>query len=115
MKPQDGQLEPVRQLPFYLLRKSLAEIRAEAERAEPSTDMDGFIDGLKVSPELKVWMKAHHRIDLAGTDFTKQLTPKTWWTFRSSSPPKRAKRQYVGDRLPGTEAPQGRKQTQRQR
>ena len=38
--------------------------------------MDGFIDGLKVSPELKTWMKAHHRVDLAGADFTKQLTPE---------------------------------------
>jgi hypothetical protein len=76
VKPQDGQLEPVRQLPFYLLRKSLAEIRAEAERAEPSTGMDEFIETLKVSTELKVWMKAHHRVDLAGADFTKQLTPE---------------------------------------
>ena len=75
VKPQEGQLEPVRQLPFYLLRKSLAEIRTEAERAEAPTDMGGFIESLKVSPELKVWMKAHHRVDLAGADFTKQLTP----------------------------------------
>lgn len=76
VKPQDGQLEPVRQLPFYLLRKSLSEIRAEAERAEPPMDMNSFIDTLKVSPELKAWMKAHHRVDLAGTDLTKQITPE---------------------------------------
>ena len=73
-KPTDGQLEPVRQLQFYLLRKSLTEIRAEAEKVEPLTDMVTFIDGLKSSPQLKAWMKAHHRVDLAGTDFTKQLT-----------------------------------------
>ena len=74
VKPRDGQPEPVRQMPFYLLRKSLADIQAEVERSAPPTDMSGFIDGLKVSPELKAWMKAHHRVDLAGVDFTKQLT-----------------------------------------
>ena len=74
VRPTDGRPEPVRQLSFYLLRESVANIREEAERAEPAADMDRFIDGLEVSPELKAWMKKHRTVDLVGTDFVKQLT-----------------------------------------
>lgn len=70
-----AQPDPVRELPFYLLRKSLADIQQEAARSAGLADMDSFIEGLKVSPELKAWMKTHHTVDLAGTGFTKQLTP----------------------------------------
>lgn len=72
--PTGGRAEPARDLSFYLLRKSLADIRLEAERNEPPQEMDHFIDGLEVSPALKTWMKKHHRVDLVGTDFTKLLT-----------------------------------------
>jgi hypothetical protein len=74
IRPSGGRLEPVRSLPFYLLRKSVAEIHKEAEQAEPPTDLDGFIDSLGASPELKAWMKENHTVALSGTDFTKQLT-----------------------------------------
>lgn len=73
IQPSGGRLEPVRSLPFYLLRKSVADIRKEAEQAEPPVDLDGFIDGLSVSPELKAWMKKNHTVALSGTDFTKKL------------------------------------------
>src|SRR5258708_30329793 len=70
----DGRPEPVRQLTFYLLRKSLDDIRQEALQLEPPPDLDKFIDGLAVSPKLKAWMKKNHTVQLAGTDFAKSLT-----------------------------------------
>ncbi len=73
--PTGGRPEPVRQLTFYLLRKSLDDIRAEAVQLEPAPDFGQFVDGLTVSPELKAWMKKHHSVQLVGTDFTKSLTP----------------------------------------
>lgn len=73
--PNGGQPEPVRQLTFYLLRKSVEDIRAEASQSVPATDLEKFIDGLGVSPELKAWMHQHHSIRLNGEDFTKSLTP----------------------------------------
>jgi hypothetical protein len=72
--PSGGRDEPVRGLPFYLLRKSLDEIRAEAEAADPPPDMDHFIDTTESSPELKAWMKKHHTVSLQGKDFTSHLT-----------------------------------------
>jgi len=60
---------------FYLLSKSLADIRKEAEAAEPVTDLDHFIAQSGVSPELKAWMTKHHLVNLAGNDFVKELTP----------------------------------------
>lgn len=69
-----GQPEPVRQLTFYLLRKSVEDIRKEAEQSTPGTDIDKFIDGLNVSPELKAWMRKHHSVRLNGTEFLKSLT-----------------------------------------
>ena len=74
--PTGGQPEPVRQLTFYLLRKSLEDIRAEALQTAPAPDLDKFIDGLSVSPELKAWMTKHHSVRLSGEDFTKSLTPE---------------------------------------
>jgi len=73
--PSGGQPEPVRQLTFYLLRKSVEDIRAEASQSAPATDLDQFIDGLGVSPELKAWMHKHHSARLNGEAFTKSLTP----------------------------------------
>jgi hypothetical protein len=73
--PTGGQPEPVRQLTFYLLRKSLEDIRAEGLQQAPAPDLDKFIDGLDNSPELKTWMKQHHSVQLSGGDFTKSLTP----------------------------------------
>jgi hypothetical protein len=72
--PTAGRPEPVRQMTFYLLRESLDEIRQEALRTEPSPDLDKFIDGLRVSPQLQEWMKKHHSVQLAGPDFSKGLT-----------------------------------------
>ncbi len=74
--PTGGQPEPVRQLTFYLLRKSIEDIRTEALQTAPATELDKFIDGLGVSPELKAWMNKHHSVRLSGEEFTKSLTPE---------------------------------------
>ena len=74
IQPAGGRMEPVRSLSFYLLRKSLAEIRREAEQVEPPTDLDEFIESLSVSAELKAWMRKYHTVALAGTEFTNRLT-----------------------------------------
>ncbi len=75
VSPSGGQPEPVRQLTFYLLRKNLEDIRAEAMRSTPAPDLDKFVDGLEVSADLKTWMKKHHSVRLTGEEFTKSLTP----------------------------------------
>lgn len=74
--PSGGQPEPVRQMTFYLLRKSVEDIRSEAMKLIPGPDLDRFIDGLAVSPELKAWMHKHHSVRLSGEEFTKSLTPE---------------------------------------
>jgi hypothetical protein len=76
VSPTGGQPEPVRQLTFYLLRKSVEDIRSEALQITPAPERDKFIDGLGVSPELKTWMKKHHSVRLSGEEFTKSLTPE---------------------------------------
>src|SRR5579871_2479394 len=75
VSPTGGQPEPVRQMTFYLLRKSVEDIRNEAANLIPGADLDPFIDGLDVSPELKAWMHKHHTVRLSGEEFTKSLTP----------------------------------------
>ena len=75
VSPTGGQPEPVRQLTFYLLRKSLEDIRAEAaSQSAPAAELEKFIDGLSVSPELKARMTKHRTVRLSGLDFTKGLT-----------------------------------------
>jgi len=75
VSPTGGQPEPVRQLTFYLLRKSVEDIRKEVLQQAPALDLDKFVDGLDLSPELKAWMKKHHSVQLSGGEFVKSLTP----------------------------------------
>lgn len=74
IQPSGGRLEPVRSLSFYLLRKSLADIRREAEQVEPPADLEEFVESLSVSAELKAWILKYHTVALSGTEFTKRLT-----------------------------------------
>jgi len=74
--PTGGQPEPVRQLTFYLLLKSVEDIRTEASQTAIAPELDKFIDGLSFSPELKTWMTKHHSVRLSGEEFTKSLTPQ---------------------------------------
>jgi hypothetical protein len=71
--PTDGRPEPVRQLTFCLLRKSLDDVRQEVLQFEPPPEFDKFVDGLTVSPKLKAWMKKNHTAQLVGLDFAKNL------------------------------------------
>ncbi len=71
--PAAGRAEPVRGLPFYLLRKSYAEIRKEVDATEAKPDLDAFIDRLQVSKELKAWMRRAHSVSLSGEQFTHRL------------------------------------------
>jgi len=75
VRPPVSQAEPVRGMTFYLLSRSLSDIRKDVETSDGVVDLDHFIAQLGVSPQLKQWMKDHHRIDLAGSDFTRELTP----------------------------------------
>ena len=71
--PTDGRPEPARDMTFFLLRKSFADIRKEAEEIEPKPDLDKFIDGLDVSPELMAWMKKKKSVELAGSEFIRKI------------------------------------------
>lgn len=72
--PSTGVAEPVRGLPFYLLRKSFADVEKEANDSVPKLDLNHFVDGLKVSKPLKAWMKKHHSVEITGRSFRKSLT-----------------------------------------
>jgi hypothetical protein len=71
--PTDGLQEPVRGFPLYLLSKSYEGICKEVSASTPPPDMDGFINKLSVSPELKAWMKKNHWVTLSGEDFIHKL------------------------------------------
>jgi hypothetical protein len=64
ISPTAARPEPVRQFTFYVLTKSYAEIVREVEAENEIPSREKFIDGLKLSPELKEWLKAHDIFDL---------------------------------------------------
>ena len=66
--------EPVRQVNFYLLRKSYSEIQSEARELVPAAKMNEFIDKLDVSKELKAWMKKNQCVRFTGDEFVKKVT-----------------------------------------
>jgi hypothetical protein len=73
--PTAARPEPVRQFTFYILTKSYSEIVKEVEEKDPVPPRDQFIDGLKVSPELRTWLKGHDTLDLTEPDLDKLLSP----------------------------------------
>jgi hypothetical protein len=73
--PTAGRAENVMRHPFYLLRASIEEIEEAARQQELSPDFDAFVDELKVTPELKEWMKKNQTMTLKGDDFLTSLTP----------------------------------------
>jgi hypothetical protein len=73
--PTAARPEPVRQFTFYILTKSYADIAKEVESGDVIPLRDQFIDELKLSPELKIWLKAHDTLDLMAPDFDRLLTP----------------------------------------
>jgi hypothetical protein len=72
--PTAARPEPVRQFMFYILTKSYAEIAKEVEGGDVVPPRDEFIDGLKVSKELRTWLKAHETLDLTIPELDKMLT-----------------------------------------
>lgn len=72
--PTAARPEPVREFTFYLLTKSYAEIAKEVEATDVLPTRDEFIEGLKVSPELKTWLKNHETLDLSTPDMDKTVT-----------------------------------------
>jgi hypothetical protein len=73
--PTAGRPEPVRQFTFYMLSKSYSEIVKEVEEKDPIPPRDQFIDNLKISPELRTWLKGHDTLDLTDPDIDKLLSP----------------------------------------
>jgi hypothetical protein len=74
VRASQAQMEPVRGMTFYLLSRSLSDIRKEVA-SDGIVDLEHFVAQLDISAELKEWMKKHHRVDLVGTDFTKEVSP----------------------------------------
>ena len=73
--PTAARPEPVRQFTFYVLTKSYMEISREVEEKEGPPSRDAFIDELKISPELRAWLKGHDIMDLTSVDLDKTITP----------------------------------------
>ncbi len=73
--PTAARPEPVRQFTFYVLTKSYAEIVKEVEAQNTMVSRDKFIEGLKFSPELKEWLKAHDVFDLTMPGLDRLVTP----------------------------------------
>jgi hypothetical protein len=74
--PTAARPEPVRQFTFYVLTRSYSVIVKEVEEKDPIPPRDEFIEGLKVSPELRTWLKGHATLDLTEPDLDKLLTPE---------------------------------------
>jgi hypothetical protein len=75
LAPTGGKPEPVRQFTLYILTVSYADIWKQASAQYPLASRDEFIDKLKITPELKAWMKKHDVIDLMQPDTDKLITP----------------------------------------
>lgn len=73
--PTAARPEPVRQFTFYILTKSYMDVSKEVEAGDAIPSRDQFIDDLKVSAELKKWLKAHEIMDLTMPGLDKALTP----------------------------------------
>jgi hypothetical protein len=73
--PTAARPEPVRQFTFYVLTKSYEDITRDVEASDAPPDRDKFISDLKVSDELKAWLKSHDEFDLTSPNLDKMLTP----------------------------------------
>jgi hypothetical protein len=75
VSPTGARPEPVRQLTFYVLTKSYADITKDVEDQEAPPSREKFIDGLKLSTQLKDWLRAHDAFDLTVPNLDKLVTP----------------------------------------
>ncbi len=74
--PTAARPEPVRQFTFCILTKSYTEIVKEVEEKDTIPAREEFIEGLKLSPELRAWLKRHDIMDLTLPDVDKAMTPE---------------------------------------
>jgi len=72
--PTAARPEPVRQFTFYVLTRSYTDVSHDVADQNILPARDAFIDGLKVSPELKKWLKAHEILDLTMPGLDKAVT-----------------------------------------
>ena len=72
--PTAAKPEPVRQFTFYLLTRSYADIMGHTDADNAMPPREEFIDGLKVSKEMKQWLKKHDIMDLTQPDTDKLIT-----------------------------------------
>src|SRR5260370_38502420 len=61
--PTGARPEPVRQFTFYVLTKSYSDIVKEIEKKNPVPSGDQLINGLKIIPELRPWLRGHETSD----------------------------------------------------
>jgi hypothetical protein len=73
--PTSARPEPVRQFTFYVLTKSYTEITKDVEAQEALPPREKFIDDLKVSAELKEWLRGHDMLDLTSPNMDRLVTP----------------------------------------
>lgn len=73
--PTGAKSEPVRQFTFYVLTKSYADVCKEIAEQFPLADRDAFVGELKISPELKDWLKEKAIIDLTAPETDKLISP----------------------------------------
>lgn len=74
VSPTAAKPEPVRDFTFYLLTRSYEEIKKEIETKNGQPEREKFIADLKLSPELKEWIKVHDVMDLTMPGLDKQIT-----------------------------------------
>ena len=72
--PSAARPEPVRQFTFYILTRSYDDVVTDVGANNILPSRDEFIDTLKVSKELKVWLKAHDILDLTMPNLDKAVT-----------------------------------------
>jgi hypothetical protein len=73
--PTSAKSEPVRDFTLYLLTRSYADICKEVEASNVMLSRNEFIDKLKVSSELREWLKKHDVLDLTMPGIDKIVTP----------------------------------------
>jgi len=73
--PTAAKPEPVRDFTFYILTKSYDDIVKEIDERDGPPAREKFIDGLKISPELRAWLHKHDVIDLTLPGVDKLFTP----------------------------------------
>ena len=75
LAPTGARPEPVRQFTFYVLTRSYSDITKDVEEQEAPPSREKFIDELKVSPQLKDWLRAHDIMDLTAPGLDKLVKP----------------------------------------